>query len=91
MSQRAERLLPWRGRPLPRAAYAVLACCWLAVAACCMLTGHRMPQSSWSSWQSDALGFSFFACLIIALVMVGRAAIRGPVRRVFWLRPPKGL
>jgi hypothetical protein len=84
-------LLPRRDRPLPRAAYALLACCWLAVAAACLLTGRHLPQSSWSSWQSNALGVSFFASLIIAVVMACRAAVRGPVRRAFWLRPPRSL
>jgi len=77
--------LPQRERPLPRAVYWLLACCWLGAAAGCWSAGIRLPQSS---WQSNAWGFTMFACALIALVMIGRAAARGWVRRLFWVKPP---
>ena len=77
--------LPQRERPLPRWAYALLACGWLGAAEGCRSVGLRLPQSS---WQSNAWGFTMFACALIALVMIGRAAAWGRVRQLFWLKPP---
>jgi hypothetical protein len=72
--------LPQRERPLPRAVYWLLACCWLG--------GIRLPQSS---WQSNAWGFTMFACALIALVMIGRAATWGVIRRLFWVKAPASI
>jgi hypothetical protein len=80
--------LPQRERPLPRWAYGLFACCWLGAAAGCWSVGIRLPQSS---WQSNAWGFSMFACGLIALVMIGRAATWGVVRRLFWVKPPASI
>jgi hypothetical protein len=81
------RLSTGMTKPRSRVVYLFFACCWLVMAVMCGIAGGRLPQAG---WQVNALGEAMFTCAIVALVMPGRAAVRGRARPYFWLHPPGG-
>jgi hypothetical protein len=58
--------------------------------------GGAAVSTAWLShksggWAGDAAGVLFWWCAATAVALLGRAALRGPARRVFWLYQPAWL
>lgn len=84
LQRRARRLAAERSRPT----YLATGVALLAVAAGTVAVGWHSFIAD--TWPADVYGLTAEVCAWSAILAFGRALVRGPRRRLFWVYPPAG-
>ena len=79
-----------RTRPRPRQQYFLFSLCYLVLAIVSGIVGGEAGAHH-ISWLSNIMVWPLGLCIAGMLVMFGRGAFRGRVRRAFWRIPPPWL